>query len=88
MLLFFALLVALLVLLLPPLVAGLATALIVHGTHARGAIAQWEHVLETLGAAPVLAAVVTASVVLLVETLGIVWWGGRVLDRMEPLDTK
>jgi ABC-2 type transport system permease protein len=88
MLLFFALLVALLVLLLPPLVAGLATALIVLGTDARVAIAQWEHVLETLGAAPVLAAVVTASVVLLVETMGIVWWGGRVLDRMEPLDTK
>ena len=49
---------------------------------------QLDLIAERLTAAHVLAGIVTASVLLLVETLGILWWGGRVLDRMEPLDTK
>lgn len=91
MLLFLSMLVALSLLLLLPAAAAGAIALLVRqatgGTLDAGDLAVADFWLG-FGRGPVLAGTLTGAAVLLLETLGVVWWGGRVLDRMEPMDAK
>lgn len=91
MLLFLTLLIALALLLVLPLAAAGVVALVVRqatlGPIDPAEVAMLEFWLG-FGRWPVLAGIATAAVVLAVETLGVIWWGGRVLDRMEPPDTK
>jgi hypothetical protein len=88
MLLFFALFVALVLLLLLPLATGAVAAIVAHGVDRMPPADEWQRWGDAIDAGSMLAGILTASVLLFVETLGILWWGGRVLDRMEPLDTK
>jgi uncharacterized membrane protein YqhA len=88
MMLFFALLVALVLLLVIPLVAGASVALVSYGVGNLRELEEWDRLLEALTAGRVLAAVLTAAAVLMLEATGVVWWGGRALDRIEPLDAK
>ena len=92
MLMFFALLVALLLLLVLPTLGGGIATFVVGGFTRAPLDATWqvwaEVIVAALGAGAVLAGVATGALLLLVETLGLLWWGGRVLDRMEPLDAK
>lgn len=92
MLLFLALLVALTLLLVVPTLGASVTTFLASGLSTVSLAEPWEVwvdlVAERVTPGGVLASVVTAAVLLLLETMGLLWWGGRVLDRMEPLDTK
>ena len=93
MLLFFVLFVALLLLLVVPFIGaamiGIAWMRELAMPTSGVTIPDWlDLVASTITPGAVLAGIATAALLLFVETLGLLWWGGRVLDRMEPTDTK
>ena len=92
MLLFLSLLVALTVLLVIPTLGASVTTFLASGSPVMSLEQPWDVwvdvIAERVTVGGVLASVVTAALLLLAETVGLLWWGGRVLDRMEPLDTK
>jgi hypothetical protein len=91
MLLFLTLLVALLAMLVLPAIAALVVALLVvrlEDGMLDPVLAMQPEFWLSLGVRPVLLGLVAGTLALLAETRAVMGWGGRVLDRMEPLDTK